>query len=48
MNLHRRTLSLSFFSLLAPWGSVYAQQPIDEGIDYKVLREPVATSAPGK
>ena len=48
MNYYRRTLSISLLSLLAPAGAATAQSPIDEGIDYKVLREPVATSSPGK
>ena len=48
MNHYRRTLSISLLSLLAPAGAAMAQSPIDEGIDYKVLREPVATSSPGK
>ena len=55
MNPSRRILSLGLAGavsglagLLGPARQANAQASIDEGIDYKVLRDPVPTSSPGK
>jgi thiol:disulfide interchange protein DsbA len=60
MSINRRQFSIRLAALTAPvmaglagpelgfMRPAFAQANVDEGIDYKVLREPVATSSPGK